>query len=758
MPAHGEGGPELMPDFVPRIQEDIDADGHVVIKHGNWTRDGVFIAKKPEPQPRMRVNVSLLHNEHSILGKKWSHNRPKNCGVASVIADSGAQTCTSGPEILSTLNCPASYMLKTHHPINGITGDSLDVMGALLLKLEMEGRETRVVMYICRNASGIFLSQTALKQLGVLPLDFPAADSFPASTSHCDATAAPTHGTHAKCGCPSRTDTPDLPDKIPFEGTDDNRQALQDWILKHFASSAFNTCKHQPLQAISGEKMDIHFKPGAVPVAVHTPIPLAHHYADPVHDDMDGDSNMGIIEPVPANTPTRWCSRMVVTPKKDGTPRRTVDLQALNDATFRETHHTPSPFNQVSRVPPHKKKTLLDAWNGYHSVPLSDNAKDAFTFITDKGRYRYLRAPQGFHASGDAYTKRFDAITSGTPRYTRCIDDSLLWDDGIEDAFWHTMHYIKKCADNGIVFNPAKFVFAQDELEFAGFHLTAEGYKPPKRIIDAIQNFPQPTNITGVRSWFGLINQVSYAFAQAPLMAPFRELLAGAKRKWYWDSTLTQIFEESKKHIISQIIDGVKSFETHRPTCLSTDWSRSGIGFFLWQKHCDCPTYDNPHCGNGHWRVVYAGSRFTTPAESRYAPIEGEALAAIEGLESCRMFILGCPNLILAVDHKPLIRILNNRLLEDIKNPRLLDFKERSLMYSYKIIHVPGRIHSAPDAASRYPGPNSDDVDDVTPVACASINSLSETSAVTWQTVKAEAKNDGECAMNQHNTTGFPIY
>ena len=67
----------------------------------------------------------------------------------------------------------------------------------------------------------------------------------------------------------------------------------------------------------------------------------------------------------------------------------------------------------------------------------------------------------GFHASGDAYTKRFDDITVGQPRTARCVDDSLLWDTGIEQAFWHTFDYIKLCADNGIVFNREKFVFAQ---------------------------------------------------------------------------------------------------------------------------------------------------------------------------------------------------------------------------------------------------------------------------------------------------------
>jgi len=81
----------------------------------------------------------------------------------------------------------------------------------------------------------------------------------------------------------------------------------------------------------------------------------------------------------------------------------------------------------------------------------------------------------------------------------------------------------------------------------------------------------------------------------------------------------------------------------------------------------------------------------TTDTESRYAPIEREAFAVVYGLQRCRMFIMGSPNLILAVDHKPLIKILNDRELSLITNPRILQLKEKTLMYRYKIIHAPGK-------------------------------------------------------------------
>jgi len=57
----------------------------------------------------------------------------------------------------------------------------------------------------------------------------------------------------------------------------------------------------------------------------------------------------------------------------------------------------------------------------------------------------------------------------------RCVDDSILWDTDIKSSFWYTMTYIKLCADNRIVFNPDKFKFSDDTVEFAGFDITLDG-------------------------------------------------------------------------------------------------------------------------------------------------------------------------------------------------------------------------------------------------------------------------------------------
>ena len=90
-------------------------------------------------------------------------------------------------------------------------------------------------------------------------------------------------------------------------------------------------------------------------------------------------------------------------------------------------------------------------------------------------------------------------------------------------------------------------------------------------------------------------------------------------------------------------------------------------------------------------------------AETRYAPSEGELLAIVFGMEQCRMFLLGCPSFYVVTDHLPLLPILGDKALDQIKNPRLRSMKEITLRFNFKAVHVPGSLHLGPDAASRYP-------------------------------------------------------
>ena len=303
------------------------------------------------------------------------------------------------------------------------------------------------------------------------------------------------------------------------------------------------------------------------------------------------------------------------------------------------------------------------------------------------------------------------------------MDDTLLYTNSIEKSFHSTWDFLTLLADKGIVANAEKFQFCQDIVDFAGLTVTSYGVALSSNMLAAIQNFPTPNDITGARSWFGLVNQVSCA-SISPIMQPFRDLIK-PNVKFYWDSTLDELFQKSKQGIIQSVKEGVQSFEPQRRTCLQTNWCQEGIGYLLLQQHCTCISTNIPTCCPTGWKLVYAGSRFTNASESRYSPTEGEALAVTWSLQHSRMFTLGCTKLVVSVDHKPLLGIFNNRELSSIKNLWLLNLKESTFAWTFNMTYNPGKWHRGPDAISRNPThQKNDQLQEIFQIICSDTDSI----------------------------------
>ena len=114
-------------------------------------------------------------------------------------------------------------------------------------------------------------------------------------------------------------------------------------------------------------------------------------------------------------------------------------FSGIKQYATRETHHIQSPFLHARAVPHNMKKTIFDAWNGYHSIPIREADRHLTTLITPWGRYRYKTAPQGYIALGDGYTWRCDEIVADIKNKTNCIDDTLIWAPTIKDSFFRAV-------------------------------------------------------------------------------------------------------------------------------------------------------------------------------------------------------------------------------------------------------------------------------------------------------------------------------
>lgn len=124
------------------------------------------------------------------------------------------------------------------------------------------------------------------------------------------------------------------------------------------------------------------------------------------------------------------------------------------------------------------------------------------------------------------------------------------------------------------------------------------------------------------------------------------------------------------------------------------------------------------------------------------------------------MFLMGCPNLIIAVDHESLVPIFNSRDLFEIKNPRLLDIREKTLMYRFRVIHIPGKKNVGANFMSRIPiSPASNTSDKFEAAITASIHlRFNENDTCSLENISRKASEDIEYQdLYRMIQEGFPI-
>ena len=110
-----------------------------------------------------------------------------------------------------------------------------------------------------------------------------------------------------------------------------------------------------------------------------------------------------------------------------------------------------------------------------------------------------------------------------------------------------------RCDELNIALSRKKFAVGT-ELSFAGLIFSAEGIKPdPERVV-LLSRFPGPKDVTGVRSFCGLANQLSGFMPDLGHMTlRLRELTAN-KKAFLWLDNHQREFERVKQLLTSDML------------------------------------------------------------------------------------------------------------------------------------------------------------------------------------------------------------
>ncbi len=600
----------------------------------------------------------------TIKAKFTGGNRP---ATISVLPDTGAGANLMSVGDYKKMGKNPTVLRRTQDVLTAANGLNIHCLGRDNFTVEIGDAKHKTSFIVTDEYDGTLLNRATCRALRLI------SDGFPAQLPK-----TPIHTVTA-----------------PETDLGDTKASL----LKEF-EDVFDGDK--PLKPMNCDPVHIDLLPEAKPFQVNgpRPIPIPHRVAaKQVIDDL---VTKGVITPV--TKPTDWLHPATFVPKKPGSDklRLCVDLRRLNKFVRRPHHPVRTPKDVLASLPPTARYfTTFDAKHGYFQVPLDEESQDLTTFCTPWGRFKHLRATMGLTSAGDVYNQKTDAALAGMPGTEKIVDDVLLYDDTLPEHLDHVRKFLETCRSAGITLNPGKFQLAQHSVNFAGYIVGTSGIKADPEKIKAITHFPKPTNITDLRSFLGLVEQLAgFSSEVSATMQPLRPLLR-PKNEFHWAPEHDRAFEATKKVLSSPPV--LTAFDPARPTVLQTDASRTrGLGYALLQQD-----------GEGHWRLIEAGSRFITETEARYAMVELELLAVRWAMKKAHIFLTGLPHFELLVDHQPLVSILDKQTLDCIDNARLQRLKADLAPYNFTTSWKKGKEHRIPDALSRAPvsEPTPDDLD-----------------------------------------------
>ncbi|KAJ8369268.1 hypothetical protein SKAU_G00092960 [Synaphobranchus kaupii] len=278
-------------------------------------------------------------------------------------------------------------------------------------------------------------------------------------------------------------------------------------------------------------------------------------------------------------------------------------------------------------------------------------------------------------------------VTAGLEGVVCHMDDILIW--GLTQAEYNArVHAVLERAQKAdITLNTAKCEFSKPEVKFLRYIISAGGVRPDPDKTRAVQEMDQPSNVSELRSFLCMVNQLGKFIPNlAEKDKALRDLLS-KKNQWFWRPDQQKAFTSLKHELSSTPV--LQLYDPNKDLKISEDASSYGLGAVILQKHQDV------------WSPVAYASSSLTSTEQRYAQVEKEALALTWACERFRDFIIGL-HFELETDHKPLVSLLGGQALDSLP-PRIQRFRMRLMRYSYIITHVPGKTLTTADTLSRAP-------------------------------------------------------
>ena len=167
----------------------------------------------------------------------------------------------------------------------------------------------------------------------------------------------------------------------------------------------------------------------------------------------------------------------MVVKKKTGKWRVCVDFTELNKACPKDPFPMPRIDQLVDATVGHPRMSFLNAFQGYHQIPLATDNQEKTAFVTHVGNYHYKVMPFGLKNAGSTYqrmmTKMFEPqLGKNVEDY---IDDMVVKSKLVSQHLTDLANIFEILRRHKLHLNASKCSFGVGSGKFLGYMVTHRG-------------------------------------------------------------------------------------------------------------------------------------------------------------------------------------------------------------------------------------------------------------------------------------------
>ncbi|WVZ83914.1 hypothetical protein U9M48_031009 [Paspalum notatum var. saurae] len=254
----------------------------------------------------------------------------------------------------------------------------------------------------------------------------------------------------------------------------------------------------------------------------------------------------------PSSSP--WGAPVLFVSKKDGSMRMCIDYRSLNEMTIKNKYPLP------------RIDDLFDPPKGAKYFSKIDLRSVMPFGLTNAPAYFMNLMNKIFMDGLDKHVIVF-------------IDDILVYSKTIEEHEEHLRKVLEKLRSHQLYAKFSKCEFWLERISYLGHIITAEGVTVDPEKVEAVMEWPQPTNVSEVRSFIGLAGFYRRFIGGFAKIAKPMTALQKKGARFEWTEACEKSFQELKAKLTSAPVLVLP--DIHRDFVIYCDASRQGLGCVL---------------------------------------------------------------------------------------------------------------------------------------------------------------------------------